>query len=124
MKRVEGYLRTWRSANGFTQEQAADRLCVSQSTYHKWESGKSAIPFKYYATIAKVIAVKLSDLVLDSVIAEVSDAQSPQSGFKLEVKDFLRVLEENNGLLKLRCERLAEENKSLKEELRKCSGSQ
>jgi DNA-binding Lrp family transcriptional regulator len=71
-----------------------------------------------------VIAVNLSDLIPDSVTAEVKDAQNIQAGFKLEVKDFLRVLEENNGLLKLRCEQLEAENKSLKEELRKCSGSQ
>jgi transcriptional regulator with XRE-family HTH domain len=124
MKTIEDQLRTWRSANNLTQERVADLLGVSQPTYNKWESGKSEVPFKYYATIAKVIEVKLSELVPDGVIAEVKDAQNAQSGFKLEVKDFLRVLEDNNGLLKLRCERLAAENKSLKEELRKCSGSQ
>jgi transcriptional regulator with XRE-family HTH domain len=57
MKTIEDYLRNWRADNNFTQEQAADRLCVSQSTYNKWERGKSAVPSKHYAAIAKMLAV-------------------------------------------------------------------
>ncbi len=116
MKTIEDYLRSWRSINGFTQDQVADSLSVSQSTYNKWESGKREIPLKQYAKIAKLIDMRLSDLVPDGVTAEVKGLQHMQSDFKLDVKDFLQVLEDNNGLLKLRCERLEFENKSLKAE--------
>lgn len=116
---MEDYLRSWRSANGFTQDQAADSLSVSQSTYNKWESGKSAVPFKYYANISKLINVELSVLMPNGVTAEVRDKQNPQDSIRLDVKKFLQVLEENNGLLKLRCERLEKENISLRKELQK-----
>ncbi len=115
---IEDQLRTWRSAKNFTQEQVADILGVSQTTYNNWENGRRVVPLKYYVAIAKVIEIKLSELVPDGVTAEVKDSHNAQSGFKLEVKDFLRVLEDNNSLLKLRCERLEAENKELKERLR------
>lgn len=115
MKTIVDYLRSWRSANGFTQDQVADSLSVSQSTYNKWESGKRAVPPRQYANIAKVIGMRLSVLVPDGVTAEVKGLQK-QSDFKLDVKDFLNLLEDNNGLLKLRCERLEAENKLLKAE--------
>lgn len=117
MQTVVEYLRNWRSGNGLTQEQAADKVGTSQSTYNKWESGRKQVPLKHYAEIARIIGLRLSDLTADTLKVEVRDEANPSESLQLNVKDFLRVLEENNGLLKVRCERLEEEVRSLKAEL-------
>jgi transcriptional regulator with XRE-family HTH domain len=116
METIGDYLRNWRGTKGFSQEQVAERLGVSQTTYNRWESGKRLVPYKYYTAIAKIMEVKLSDLVPDNVTANIANELNTQEVLTLDVKDFLRVLEDNNGLLKLRCERLEEENIRLFEE--------
>jgi transcriptional regulator with XRE-family HTH domain len=122
METIGDYLRNWRGTKGFSQEQVAESLAVSQTTYNRWESGKRPVPYKYYATLAKMIEVKLSELVPTGVTAEVTDNLKTQEVLKLDIKDFLRVLEENNGLLKMRCDRLEQENIKLTEENRMLRG--
>lgn len=117
MKTMEDYLRNWRVRNNFTQEMAADRLAVSQSTYHKWESGKSVVPFKYYANVANIIDVPISEFISPGVTVIVEDKLRSQKPFQLDVKDLFRLLEENNGLLRQRCERLEKEVERLKNRL-------
>lgn len=116
MKAIEEYLRSWRVGKNFTQEDVAHKLAVSQTTYNNWENGKREIPFKHYAVIAKLMEVKLSEIVPDGVTATVTDNVSKQEVLTLDVKDFLRVSEENNGLLKLRCEQLKAEVDRLTDE--------
>lgn len=46
-----------------TQPELAGHLQVSQSTVHKWISGKSRIPLKHYYAVCLLCGVRLTDFI-------------------------------------------------------------
>jgi transcriptional regulator with XRE-family HTH domain len=47
---------------GFTQKDAAERLCVSQQAVQQWESGKTVPQADRLVPLAKILKVSFSDL--------------------------------------------------------------
>ena len=50
-----------------SQGEIAQRVGVSQSTYHAWESGHSQPKVKYYASLADALGIDLKDLIPESL---------------------------------------------------------
>lgn len=59
---VEQVLQNYYYTSGVTQPQLAQKLEVSQTTVHKWISGKARIPFKRYQAICALCGVSLNQL--------------------------------------------------------------
>ena len=67
-----------RRQSGFSQEQAAEQLCVSRQAISKWESGQSTPDPDKLVALSKLYGVTIDYLLLEDT-PETPDAQDPQN---------------------------------------------
>ncbi|WP_207509938.1 helix-turn-helix domain-containing protein [Telluribacter humicola] len=67
---VEDLLRNYRARTRISQSLMAEQLGVSQSTYHKWESGKAPVPLELFPAIATLCQVSLRELLPDEFLKQ------------------------------------------------------
>lgn len=56
-------IKGWRGARELTQEEMAERLGVHRSTYILWEKNPENISIANAAKVAKVLGVKMNDII-------------------------------------------------------------
>ncbi|MFT7420458.1 MAG: transcriptional regulator with XRE-family HTH domain [Arcticibacterium sp.] len=104
----------WRHQNRKSQTEISEELGVSQSTLHKWESCKCAIPVKYYLKISKLIEKNLKDFIPEDLQVFVPDfSEKKIEAIHFSAMEMLNVLEENNQLLKEKVSFLEKQIESL-----------
>lgn len=63
-------LRQLRKSKGYSQEELADLLCISQSAYARIENGKSKSVFNYIAKIGVIFNISPTELLETSELNE------------------------------------------------------
>jgi transcriptional regulator with XRE-family HTH domain len=112
-------LMLWRHSQKRTQTEIADALGISQSTYHKWESNKCEIPIQYYLKISKLIGVDLQEYIPEDLNVFIPDLpNNPSETVQFSALEMLKVIEQNNQLLREKVKLLEQENAELKRENR------
>ena len=108
-------LLSWRLENRFSQTAMADKLGVSQTTYHKWESCKCEIPLKYFMKISSIIQIPLQEIIPEDLEVFVPDLpRSKTETIQFSAMEMLRVVEMNNKLLQEKINMLEAEIESLR----------
>ena len=93
-------LKWWRLQNRFSQTEISEKIGVSQSTYHKWESCKCEIPIKYFMKISSIIGIPMQDIIPDDLEVFIPDLpRSKTETIQFSAMEMLKVLEMNNKLL-------------------------
>ena len=87
-------LKKYRTAAGLTQEQAAERLCVSAQTVSRWECGNSLPDAVILPEVARLYGVTIDDLFRKSSVAYENYAQRLAAVYESSQKpeDFLRAV--------------------------------
>ena len=62
---IDMNLKYFRKRSGITQEQLAERLCVSRQTLAKWENGEASPNIEDCIKMAEIFKISLDDLVKD-----------------------------------------------------------
>lgn len=104
-----------RQKAGLTQQEIADRLGISKSTYHAWESDKAIFRADYLPILADVLKVGVMDLLPPGLTVRISHPNGtingPETTLTLDARqlyeDLVGSLKETNNLLR-------EENKRLR----------
>lgn len=60
-------LRKNRDKRKMTGSEIADKLGVSQGTYHNWESNKTNLPAKYLPQLAEIFKVNVIELIPENI---------------------------------------------------------
>jgi transcriptional regulator with XRE-family HTH domain len=107
MKKIIENLRTIRELNGLSQEQTAELLCKTQSSYARIERGATKIDLEILANFAQVMKMDLIDVITFPEkyvnIKEINKSLKQQSKTFIQIelnyenKDaLLKLLEDNN----------------------------
>lgn len=62
---IDMNIKHFRKAKEITQEQLADKLCVSRQTLAKWENGEASPNIEDCVKLADIFQISLDDLVRD-----------------------------------------------------------
>ncbi len=92
----------------------AEKIGVSQSTYHNWESCKSEIPLKCFPQISKVLGISLIEIIPDELEVLLSSKKEDKPSVNFSATEILKIIEENNVFLRQRVRELEIENQQLK----------
>ena len=102
---MEYFFSKWLNTNGLTQEEAALKLGVCQTTVHNWRSGKTKPSLKHLSIIAKVCGVDIGRLLPDDMKIEISAPSIQEDSLHINALDLYKQLFElKDGLLKSRDE--------------------
>ncbi len=63
LESIRKRLKKIRFDKGFTQEFMADKLDISQNSYHKLENGRTKICLRKFIDISKVLEIEISELI-------------------------------------------------------------
>lgn len=69
-------LQQLRTKKGFTQEQLAEKVCVSRVAVSKWESGRGYPNLDSLKMLAKVFDVTIDDLLSSEELLDIAEAQN------------------------------------------------
>ena len=104
----------WLDDSQLSQQEAAEKLGVCQTTIHNWRSGKTAPSLKHLAIIAKVCEVPINKLLPNDMEVEI---KAPSIGSEILKIDALKLYEQifelNNRLMKSKEEEIALKNAEL-----------
>jgi transcriptional regulator with XRE-family HTH domain len=100
-----------------SQQEAAEKIGVSQGTYHNWESGKTKVSLSKLHQISSVLHIELSKLIPPTITVEISDnnkdTELKMNGLELYTK-LLSSFEETIKSQALTIQHLQNENERLK----------
>ncbi len=85
-KTMGGFLSALRKANGYTQQQVADALCVSNKTVSKWERGDGYPEITMLPAIAELYGVTVDEILKGQRITESTSEKEVERKTKEQAK--------------------------------------
>ena len=124
---MEKIFSDWLNNSKLSQQEAAEKLDVCQTTIHNWRSGKSKPRLKYMAMIAKLCKVDIGKLMPEDMQIAISAPSIQEESLQMNALDlYKQVFELKDNLIKskdeliesqkIAHETLATENEVLKAE--------
>ena len=77
----------WLNNSKISQQEAAEKLNVCQTTIHNWRSGKSKPRLKYMTIIAKLCKVDIGKLMPEDMQVEISAPSIQEEPLQIKALD-------------------------------------
>jgi len=117
---MEKIFSEWLNNSKLSQQEAAEKLNVCQTTIHNWRSGKSKPRIKYMTIIAKLCKVDIGKLMPEDMQVEISAPSIQEDSLQINAQElYKQVFELKDNLLKSKDELIASQKiayQTLKEE--------
>ena len=113
---MEKIFSDWLNDSRISQQEAAEKLNVCQTTIHNWRSGKSKPRLKYMTIIAKLCKVDIGKLMPEDMQVEISAPSIQEEPLQIKALDlYKQVFELKDNLLKSQEELIASKDKLIAE---------
>ena len=111
---MEKIFSDWLNDSRISQQEAAEKLNVCQTTIHNWRSGKSKPRLKYMTIIAKLCKVDIGKLMPEDMQVEISAPSIQEETLQIKALDlYKQVFELKDNLLKSQEELIASQKATI-----------